>query len=125
MQGTPGCCTQAVKHSVVSADLFEVDLNGTVWKAKRGAGSSTTLEAVGADMQSIALSAAFGCGVLWDDVLHLREVLGTISSVGFFSICPRRSREQGVHWPLPVLYVPITACAVCSQKAPPGAVGSG
>lgn len=107
MQGTPGCCTQAVKHSVVSADLFEVDLNGTVWKAKRGAGSSTTLEAVGADMQSVALSAAFGCGVLWDDVLHLGEVLEPFLVLGFFPSPQEDQRARGAL---------ATACAVRSPK---------
>lgn len=98
--------------------LLKVDLNGAVWKAKRGAGLSTTLEAVRADMQSSALSAVWG-QLLLGDALHLGGALEPFLVV-FFSIPPRRSREKGEHWPsLPVQCIPKKA------RLGAGAVGLG
>jgi len=104
----------------VTTRLLKVDLNGAVWKAKRGAGLSTTLEAVRADVQSSAPSAVWG-QLLLDDVLHLGGALEPfLVCLFFFSIPPRRSREKGEHWPsLPVQCIPKKAMRGA------GAVGSG
>lgn len=81
--------------------LLKVDLNGAVWKAKRGAGLSTTLEAVRADVQSSAPSAVWG-QLLLDDALHLGGVLEPFLVFFFFFPSlqedPERKGSIGLHY---------------------------
>lgn len=91
--------------------LLKVDLNGAVWKAKRGAGLSTTLEAVRADVQSSAPSAVWG-QLLLDDVLHLGGALEPFLVFFFFHPSKKIQRERGA--------LAFITCAVHSQKGDAG-----